>query len=402
MSGAATPAASRIVIGFAWIGHTLMHILAGLYLTIVLVLESEWHMSYDELLRLWTLGSLLIGLGAPLGGWLGDRWSDTRMLGVFFLMTGAGAVVAGVAPGPTGLWLGLALLGLGASIYHPVGMSLVVRHSATRGKAMAWFGIFGTFGVAFAGVIAGGLSDLAGWRSAFLVPGVLCLILGAALFVLVGTGRIMDRKADLRPHAPASRGDVVRAFFILSVTMVCGGMMFACLQIVLPKLFMLEVGSFLGDSVLGVGGLVTVVNLIGAGPQLIGGQLADRLPLKRVYIASLITQTAMMAILASLGGMVVVAAAALVTIVMQFQAPAENLLLTRYTPDRHRGLVFGAKFILTFGVGPLSVQLVAALYERFGGFQVLYLCLAGLAALGVAAALLLPDDRKAEPAPAVA
>ena len=41
-----------------------MHMFAAFYFVIVLSLEQEWKFSYDELISLWTLGALLIGLGA--------------------------------------------------------------------------------------------------------------------------------------------------------------------------------------------------------------------------------------------------------------------------------------------------------------------------------------------------
>jgi MFS transporter, FSR family, fosmidomycin resistance protein len=391
-------ASSTLAIGFCWAGHTLMHILGGLYLTVVLVLETDWHVSYDQLLRLWTLGSLLIGVGAPLAGWLGDRWSEVRMLAVFFLLSGLGAGIAGFSMGETGLWLGLAVMGLGCSIFHPVGMSLTVRHSATRGKAMGWFGIAGSLGVALAAIVAGSLSQAGGWRTAFLVPGALCLVLGIALYALAILGFVEDRGTDVLPQAQPSRGDVMRAFLIMTVTMVAGGMMFNCMQIALPKLVELELGSLIGAGVAGVGGLVTLINLTATFPQLLGGHLADRLNLKWIYFGALGLQAAMMVILAGLGGVAVVFAASAVVIVMQIQVPAENLLLARYSPGRYRGLIFGAKFILAFGVGPLSVQTAAYFYERFGGFSALYLTLAALAVAGAAAALLLPNGDSVEPA----
>ena len=167
---------NRLAIGFSWAAHSLMHILAGLFLTVVLVLEREWKLSYDELLPLWTLGSLMIGLGAPVAGWLGDRWSNNWMLVIFYVLSGAGAVIAGLAAGPSGMELGLAVMGLGCSIYHPVGMSMVVRHSSSHGKAMGWFGLFGTVGVALAGILVGALIDFAGWRAVFLAPGAACIV----------------------------------------------------------------------------------------------------------------------------------------------------------------------------------------------------------------------------------
>jgi len=393
-----TDLSARLSVGFSWIGHTMMHIVAALYLTVVLALEREWNLPYDDLIRLWTLGALLIGLGAPLAGWLGDRWSESRMMAVFFLITGGGSIASGLAETPAQMTAALAVLGLGASIYHPVGMAWMVKNAVNRGKALGYLGLFGTIGIAVAAVVAGGLTELWGWRSAFLIPGAVCVLFGVALAALIGLGLVQDRRGDLTPQAKPSRGDAMRAFFVLSVTMICAGLMFNGMQVVLPKLFETRLGEMLGGSTLGVGGLVTLVYLLAAVPQLIGGHLADKYPLKRIYAICLILQVPMMACMAVLGGVPLVVAAGAVVMASQVQIPAENLLLARYTPDKHRGLAFGAKFILSFGAGPVAVQMVAAFYERFGEFQALYLTLTALALLAFLAALLLPAERKDEPA----
>ena len=393
-----TDLSARLSVGFSWIGHTMMHIVAALYLTVVLALEREWNLPYDDLIRLWTLGALLIGLGAPLAGWLGDRWSESRMMAVFFLITGGGSFASGLAETPAQMTAALAVLGLGASIYHPVGMAWMVKNAVNRGKALGYLGLFGTIGIAVAAVVAGGLTELWGWRSAFLIPGAVCVLFGVALAALIGLGLVQDRRGDLTPQAKPSRGDAMRAFFVLSVTMICAGLMFNGMQVVLPKLFETRLGEMLGGSTLGVGGLVTLVYLLAAVPQLIGGHLADKYPLKRIYAICLILQVPMMACMAVLGGVPLVVAAGAVVMASQVQIPAENLLLARYTPDKHRGLAFGAKFILSFGAGPVAVQMVAAFYERFGEFQALYLTLTALALLAFLAALLLPAERKDEPA----
>lgn len=402
MTASSSDLSARLSVGFSWIGHTMMHITAALYLTVVLALEREWNLPYDDLIRLWTLGSLMIGVGAPLAGWLGDRWSDSRMMAVFFLLTGAGSIAAGLADGPHALWLGLAVLGLGASIYHPVGMSWMVKNAVNRGKALGYLGLFGSLGVALAGVVAGGLTEVFGWRSAFLVPGLVCLVLGVALAVCIAMGIVQDRHADVKPQPKPSRGDVIRAFVVLSVTMLCAGLMFNAMQVVLPKLFGERLHGLVGEGTFGIGGLVTLVYLTAAVPQLIGGHLADRYPLKRIYALCLLWQTPMMAALAVLSGFPLVGAAALVIIASQVQIPAENLLLSRYTPDRHRGLAFGAKFILSFGAGPLAVQMVAYFYEQSGEFVTLYATLTVLAGIAFLAALLLPGDREPAKADAAA
>ncbi|MDH3474433.1 MAG: MFS transporter, partial [Rhodospirillales bacterium] len=81
--------------------------------------------------------------------------------------------------------------------------------------------------------------------------------------------------------------------------------------------------------------------------------------------------------------------------------PAENVLIARYSPSRHRGLAYGIRHVAGFITAPLGVQLVAWFYgwsEGFGGF---FLTLSGLVLIALFAALALPADRRAAPRPSV-
>jgi len=379
---------------FSGIGHAYMHVLAALYLTVVLGLERDWAMGYDDLIRLWTVGSLLIGVGAPLAGWLGDRWSNAGMMVVFFLLTGVGAIAAGLADGPTALAIGLAVLGLGASIYHPVGISWIVKAATNRGRAVGINGIFGSIGIASAAVIGGGLTELISWRAAFIVPGAISVITGLVLLLCIARGIVGDHAANAPPQSKTSRGDAMRAFIVLSITMVCAGLIFQATTTAMPKWFGERMGGLVGDGVLGIGSLVTLVYFFASGSQFVGGMLADRFPLKRVYVFCLLIQMPLLGIAAYISGLPLLFLAMLVAFTQSLQLPAESLLLARYTPDKHRGLAFGAKFILSFGVAPLAVQFVALAYNWTGDFAALFVGLGALALIAFAAATQLPSDDK--------
>lgn len=389
-----------LALGFSCLGHTYMHVLTALYLTVVLGLERDWGLSYDTLIRLWTVGSLLIGLGAPLAGWLGDRWSESRMMVAFFLITGAGSIAAGLADGPAALTAGLAVLGLGGSIYHPVGMSWTVRNALNRGRALGIQGIFGSLGVATAAVIAATLTELIHWRAAFLLPGAVCFATGMALWLCVAAGWVGDRTGDRRPEPPPARGDMVRTFLVLTVTMAVGGLLFGALQVSMPKWFEERMTGLLGGrGVLEVGGLVTLVYLLAAGSQLVGGHLADRVPLKTLYVGGLLVQAPLLVLASTLADVPLLLVAAMAVFVGGGLLPVENLLLARYTPGRYRGLAYGAKFVLAFGVGPLAVQLVAFTYAASGGFALLLWTLGGFGLVAWIAAMLLPGEAR-RPTPA--
>ena len=75
----------RLITFYAATGHLMMHMFAAFYFVIVLAIEDDWNFSYDELINLWLLGSLLVGLGSIPAGWLSDRWSRSGMLAIMFI-----------------------------------------------------------------------------------------------------------------------------------------------------------------------------------------------------------------------------------------------------------------------------------------------------------------------------
>src|SRR5216683_2490321 len=146
-----TARSARLSMAFSNIGHLFAHFLMLLYPTVVLALEGRFGLSYGELLSLSIPGYVLFGAAALPAGWLGDRWSAEHMMVLYFLGTGTAAVLTGLADGPLGLVLGLSLIGLFGSIYHPVGVAWLVRNAESRGKALGWNGIFGSLGTGLIG-----------------------------------------------------------------------------------------------------------------------------------------------------------------------------------------------------------------------------------------------------------
>jgi FSR family fosmidomycin resistance protein-like MFS transporter len=393
---------ARLSLVFSCLGHAYMHMFAAFYFVIVLALEKSWAMPYHELVELWTVGALLIGLAALPAGWLGDRWSATGMMIVFFIGMGAAAIFCGLVDGPVAMLVGLSAIGLFASIYHPVGIAMVVKNAKSRGKALGINGIFGGIGIACAGVVAGGLIDMAGWRAAFIVPGVVSTLTGFVLLAMVGFGMVKETTIDRKPEPQPNRSDMLRTYMVLLVTMVCMGLIFQASQAALPKLFDLRLRDVAGDGTLGIGLVVTVVYTTAAVFQYLGGHFADRYPLKPIYVGGFVFQIGALVLIASLAGLPLIAVAMVSVMLSTGVLPAENMLLARYTPERHRSLAFGMKFVLSFGSAPLALLLVSTIQEATGEFTWMFLALAGLAITAFGASVMLPGGRARAPLPAPA
>lgn len=376
--------------GVAGVAHAIAHMFVLLFATVVLVLEREWGMSYDALFALSIPMSVLFGAAALPAGWLGDRWSATGMIGVYFLGLGAATVLAGFATGPATLLLGLSAMGLFAAIYHPVGIPWLIRHAPNRGRALGLNGVFGSVGMAAAAVAAGGLAAWLGWRAAFIVPGLFCIACGAAFAAACRAGWIVAPAAahphDSTPTAHSMR----RVFGVLAVTVLCAGMIYQITAFALPKIFDERLGAWLGGSVVGIGGLVTLVYLVSSLAQVLGGELADRYSLRGVYTATQFLQVPVLALAATLFDPSLVGAAALMVALNVAGQPAENALLARFTPTRWRGRVFGVKFVLTLGISAIGVALIPIAYRFTGSLDLLFGLMAAFALAAGTAALCLP------------
>jgi MFS family permease len=391
------PRSAALALGFSSAGHFLAHLLMLLYPTIVLVLEGRWGLSYGDLLSLSLGGFVLFGLGALPAGWLGDRWSAEGMMVVFFVGTGGAAIATGLTDGPMALALGLAAIGLFGSIYHPVGTAWLIRNARNRGRALGVNGISGSIGLGAAAFVAGALTQMIGWRAAFIIPGALCAATGIALLCCMRGGSVIAARIDRRPEPAASRQDVVRTFIVLSFTMLADGTISQAIPVALPKAFAAGLTGLTDGGTLDAGGFVTLVFLVSATAQLVGGWLADRLAMKAVYIGAWAVQAPLFAVAAQARDVPLLAAMMAVNYLGVLSVPAENALLARYTPARWRATAYGAKFLLALGVSTIGVKLVAVIYDGTGSFAPLWLTLGGCAAFVAIAGLFLPGRWRRTP-----
>jgi len=379
-----------LALAFSSVGHFFAHLLMLLYPTVLLVLEGHWGMSYGELLSLSLGGFVLFGLGALPAGWLGDRWSAEGMMVVFFVGTGGAAIATGLTDRPAALAVGLGVIGLFGSIYHPVGTAWLVRNARNRGRALGVNGIAGSIGLAAGAFVAGALAQAIGWRAAFIIPGALCAATGAVLLCCMRGGSVVATATDRRLEPEASRNDVIRTFIVLSLTMLADGTISQAIMVALPKAFAAGLTGLTDGGTLDAGGFVTLVFLVAATAQLAGGWLADRFAMKAAYGLAWAAEVPLFVLAVQARNLPLLGAMIAVNYLGVLSVPAENALLARYTPSRWRATAFGAKFLLALGVSTIGVKLVAQIYDDAGSFAPLWLTLAGCAGFVAIAGLFLP------------
>jgi FSR family fosmidomycin resistance protein-like MFS transporter len=379
------------MMAFLNVGHTYAHLFMLLYPTAVLALEGSWGLGYAELLPLGFAGYLLFGLGSLPAGWLGDRWSSARMMALFFLGTGASSVLTGLAIGPWTLATGLTLIGLFASINHPVGIAWLVGASDRPGRVLGINGVFGAIGTGGAALAAGLLCDLISWRAAFILPGLVCFATGLAFALGLLRGRLEMVRADYRPsEARPSAEQARRGLFKLFGSILFAGLIFQMSSVGMPKIFQDRLGDVIGASATAAGALVSVVYLISALGQIGGGYLADRYEERWLYALSYAVQVGVLVLAALTFNLALFALVAVAATVQTGTQPVENCLIARYTPPDRRATVYGLKFVLALGLSALGVPLVALIYGQTGSFTGVFLAMAAFCVVPIVVGLALP------------
>src|SRR5256885_13868988 len=166
------------VIGFVNAAHFIDHYSMLIFAAAVIVMGPALGMAYSELLPYATPGFVAFGAGSLITGWLGDRWSRRHMMVIFFVGIGLSMIAVGFVQTP--LQLGAALLSIGvfASIYHPVGTAMIVSYAEKLGHEMGLNGVWGNLGVASSALVTGVIGQYLGWRLAFIVPGIVTMLIG--------------------------------------------------------------------------------------------------------------------------------------------------------------------------------------------------------------------------------
>ena len=348
-----------------------MHMFAVFYFVIVLTIEKEWNISYDQLIRLWTLGALLIGLGAIPFGWLSDRWSRSGTMTIMFIGMGLSSILCGFSTSISFLFISLSLLGLFCSIYHPVGIPWVINSANKQGRALGINGIFGGVGIGSGAFLAGTLTELFNWQLAFMLPGFLSIIIGFVLIYLIFIDKISYKNFfisnDKQNH---SRNEMVLISFIMLLSMFALGLSFHNTQTALPKVFEIRIGNI---NSIQIGFMIGIIYFVSGATTFVGGLMADRFNLKAIYLIGIFMQFPCYLAIAYMSGYSIVILCILAAIFNASVLPTENLLLSKFTPQKYHGVVYGIKFILAFGSGPISVFLISEIYSITLEFTYLFL-----------------------------
>ena len=376
-------------------GHALDHLFLLIFATAVGAIAADWGMVWQDLMPYTAGAFVMFGLGSLPAGRLGDLWGRRVMMVVFFLGMGASALLVALTGSPWTLAGALTLMGVFSSIYHPVGIPMLVQKAKNPGFTIGVNGLFGNLGIAFAAMLTGFLVKHAGWRAAFAVPGVLAIVCGVLFLALVPRE---DMAPARRPKKSVDlpRGLMVRIFVVMTLGAISSSLIFNFTTNGNGQLLAERLRGLVDDpATLGV--LLAVVYTIASLAQLVVGKLIDRYPLKWVYLPIVAMQVPLFLLASGAGGWALYAVVLLFMVFVFGAIPFVDAMIVQYVDDRMRSRVAGMRLAIAFGASSLAVYVLGPTVKA-AGFDTLLLAMAAISAFTTLCVALLPG-RIPVPAP---
>lgn len=344
--------------------HFISHLLQLALAPLFIAMRADLGLSFTELGVVLSLFYLFSGGGQVVAGILVDRFGAHRLLIGGMALQSAAIGAMGLAPDYLSLLLLGALAGLGNSVYHPAGLSILSHKISPRrlGRAFALHVVGGSIGYAASPVVTGTLGLLYGWRVALIATGLFCLIVTVGFLLALPLLRMEGVQARRGPAAAAPAAprflDIARmpvvllAFFYFFLTAICLAGMQSFGISALQEGFDMTLAFAAMTLTFYQGG-----NICGI---LVGGHIADRATHHhRIAMAGLGAAAVALAIV-GFTQLPPVVTLCLVTAAGAFigiTTPSRDVLIRHAAPENARGKVFGLVYS-GFDLGSLTGPII--------------------------------------------
>ncbi|MBU7044289.1 MAG: MFS transporter [Theionarchaea archaeon] len=369
----------KSVLLFTALAHSLDHSYIVVFSIVMPLIMVEFNMSYSEIGLIGSLIAFLFGLNAIPAGFLSDRIGSRKIAALSILFCSIAAALVSIAWNRITLALFFIVMGIGAGLYHPSGISLVSKaFEKHRSKAMGIHGIGGNLGQAITPILTAFLASPEvvplvffsaaglglGWRTTYLlwaIPGIL-VFAGIIAFVRFTEEPVREIpiKTMLKDMARIPFDN--RNIAILLILTSFQGLYFNGLMYFLPTI----IRDVKFAPLIVVGLLTGLKEGMGALGQAFGGWSGDRYSKRSLLIAFNLVSTLTLAwfFFAENTVGIVLSVALMGVSVYAFQ-PIQNALIAENIPTDLRGRAYGLSFFTSYGIGGLAPLFSGAVAQIF-------------------------------------
>jgi len=355
--------------------HGIMHAYLVLLPALIPLLKGELG-SVETLGYLATLVFLFYGWGSLPVGFMADRFSKKTIIAASMALCGVAAIIVSLSHSLPLTALGLVLLGIGASLYHPPGyayMSLISEEM--RGRYMGFMGLGGDVGMAISFVTTTVLGAFLGWRNAFLAWGLVGIAMAVIDQVVIVDSALQVEEAGVRLGVVATlrrmfETEHLRNLILVFVIVVFSGALWNGVS----AFILVYINEVKGVSLMIAGGLSTLKYTVGAIAQIVGGELSDKRGRRGILLFGFgFFAVSLFALTLAPGSVLVIL---LLVVVMGFtffitQSPM-NALLGDVSHKDTVGVTYGVNFAIKYGIGSFAPAIAGYLAARYNMDYVFY------------------------------
>ena len=371
--------------------HALDHLVLLIFASAVATIAIEFGIERWEDLMPYTAGAfILFGLGSIPAGRLGDLWGRRKMMLVFFWGIAASCALVALTQSPIQMAIALAIMGAFSSIYHPVGIPMLLSSTKTPGLTIGVNNLAGNMGLAIAAILTGFMVKYFGWRAAFLLPAALSAVMGLMFARLAPEELHAPAKKKSTTH-PIPRSIAIRALTVITIASTSGSLLFNFTTNGNTELFRERFIGIVSDPAT-LGMLVASVYAVAAFSQVIVGILIDRMAMKPLFLGIVLSQIVLFGLAAQSTGWMLFACALGFMAAIFGAIPFLDAVIVRYVDDQMRSRVAGIRLAVSFGVSGIAVYLLGPIVKA-SSFETLFIAMAVIACCTAFTVSWLPSER---------
>lgn len=357
------------------LGHAVDHMFMLIFATAVTSIAAEYGiLRWEDLMPYSVAAFFCFGIGSLPAGKLGDQWGRRPMMIVFFVGIGAAAIVVSLTTSPIQLAFALALLGLFAAIYHPIGVPMLVQGEQRPGWAIGINGLVGNLGLAGAAIVTGFLIKYFGWRTAFLVPGIASLLCGV-LFAMYATRESASPAKKKTTGGGNASISIAKLLLIMTMAATSGSLLFNFSTNSNYELLTDRFQQISQDPAY-IGTLLAAVYAVASLAQLVIGNLLDKCSLKALYMWVIALQGVFLLLSTMTDGWGFYAVQFLFMAAIFGAVPFNDAMIVRFVDDSMRSRIAGMRLAVSLGASSLAVWLIGPVVKQAGFTALLWVMVA--------------------------
>ena len=350
------------IIFITGLSHLIVHAQMMVFPTLLLLFQNEYQLGLDKLGLMATIGSFMFGLGAIPAGIIEKYIGARTLLIIYQLGSAIGGIIIITANTPLQITIGLGILGLSSSIYHPAGLTILSRNLDSLSRGLGVHGIAGSLGLALGPLFAGITAELGSWRLSYLIWVLLQLGLAMASYIMIS-----NNNSNVKDHKTTTFQTNKISLSLYYLMAIAFGFSFGGFSTYMPSLFGMQTEGIFSmfSGSLKTGFFTTLVFLCGILGQAIGGYLGDKFSRTRLLFIIILLNIPFLALMGFTKSWLLLLCSIVFGITYFSNQPISNALLADITSNANRGLGYGISFFLSFGIGGIAPAICGWIAETY-------------------------------------